>query len=142
MLGIVTLPLLCKFCLLPLAPSRSELPRLSLNHPGTPLFLPLALSSTNMLICSKLQERASPTSLKFSLPVLKNPLRRSLRSPPLKQWIFNQGSRLDMTITESKSLDRGRQEMRSTEIEENGVEVLTERGVKPRTVGWVLTLAD
>ena len=47
-----------------------------------------------------------------------------------------------MTITESKPLDRGKPEIRLIEIEENGVEASTVRGVKLETVEWVLTLAD
>ena len=40
-----------------------------------------------------------------------------------------------MTITESNPLDRGSPEMRSTEIEEKGVEDSTTREVNPRTIG-------
>ena len=39
-----------------------------------------------------------------------------------------------MTITESKPLDRGKPEIRLIEIEENGVEASTVRGVKLETV--------
>ena len=46
------------------------------------------------------------------------------------------------TITEPKLLDRSKLEMRLVEIEEKGVDASTVRGVKPRTMESVLTLAD
>ena len=66
-------------------------------EPSRNSFTPLhTLPSMNMSIHSKLWRKVSPTSSKSSPLVLKNSLRKSLRSPPLEQWIFNQGSCLDI----------------------------------------------
>ena len=96
MLEIAALLPLLKTRPLSPVPSMLESPTLSLNRPGIPSPLPCTLPSMNTLIPSRPQEKVSPTSSKFSPPVSKNPLKRSLRSPLLELWIFKQGSHLNV----------------------------------------------